>query len=260
MKYLIANTVIYDTESGELTIPGAGLSEGKKLTNTANRILSLLIASPGEVLGRQYLFEQVWESAGHTSSSSSLNQYISILRKTLTSLTDIEESIIVVPKVGFYFSSDIDVQIIETTESISDQKNSTPLPVAMKTLPRRYLWGIMVIIILLLTINIWVWNRNAAHYRYNDLTEIGQLHKCSINTFEHLTSDMRKHLIENVLTSQTDLDALCRTHNAKLMVNIQPSILYGSPGRFFYAYCPLDSENKELIYCDNHYVFNWKVK
>ena len=234
MKYLIAHTVVYDTESGELTIPGAEAPEGKKLTNTANRILSLLIATPGAVLERQYLLEQVWESAGHTSSSSSLNQYVSILRKTLTSLTDIEETIIVVPKVGFFFSSDIDVQIIDTTEGVT--------------------------IVVLLIANIWVWRKEQPNQRHDELTMIGHLGKCSVNTFEHLSGDMRKHLIDVLLSAQPSLKEKCALHAAQLMVNIQPNVFYGSRGRIFYAFCPLDSENNTVIYCENHYAFNWEMK
>ncbi|XSB54183.1 winged helix-turn-helix domain-containing protein [Enterobacter ludwigii] len=259
MKYLIAHTVVYDTESGELTIPGAEAPEGKKLTNTANRILSLLIATPGVVLERQYLLEQVWESAGHTSSSSSLNQYVSILRKTLTSLTDIEETIIVVPKVGFFFSSDIDVQIIDTTEGVTELENISPRRVRKKRFPQRYIWATVGIVVLLVA-NIWVWRKEQPNQRYDELTMIGHLGKCSVNTFEHLSGDMRKHLIDVLLSAQPSLKEKCALHAAQLMVNIQPNVFYGSRGRIFYAFCPLDSENNTLIYCENHYAFNWEMK
>ncbi len=76
----------------------------KKITKTANRILTLLIESHGHVVEREHLLEQVWESHGLVSSNGSLNQYISILRKTLTSLTDIEDIIVSIPKVGFIIS------------------------------------------------------------------------------------------------------------------------------------------------------------
>ena len=128
MKYLIANRVIYDSESGELVVKEPGNEQSKRLTNTANRILSLLIASPGRVLERDYLLDKVWEEAGHPGSSSSLSQYISILRKTLTSLIFIEEIIIAVPKVGFYFSPEIAVELQNDEEMVS----TTPLPVSLR--------------------------------------------------------------------------------------------------------------------------------
>ena len=258
MKYLIASKVIYDTESGELTLPGAELPEAQKLTNTANRILSLLIASPGEVLERHYLLEQVWESAGHTGSSSSLNQYISILRKTLTSLTDIEESIIVVPKVGFYFSADIDVQPLDQPYAPPSKEDAFPAK-KTRSMPLKYS-GAALLILVLVVANVWIWNQPKINERYSRVTEIGTLEKCTITTYEHLSTDERKRVHEVLLTAQPELNEKCLKHTAQVMVNIQPSVFYGSSGRMFYSFCPVDPEDKTLAYCENHYAFNWKMK
>ncbi len=258
MKYLIASKVIYDTESGGLTIPGTELPDTQKLTPTANRILSLLIATPGTVLERQYLLEEVWESAGHTGSSSSLNQYISILRKTLTSLTDIEESIIVVPKVGFYFSTDIGIEPLEEASSPSSS-NATPTKKTRRSLPLKYA-APGGIILALFVANLWIWTQPEPDERYSMLTEIGTLEKCSIQTYEHLSPDARKRLYEVLLSAQPNLNEKCSIQSSRVMVNIQPSVFYGSRGRIFYSFCPLDSENEMLDYCENHYAFNWKLK
>ncbi|MCG5126889.1 winged helix-turn-helix domain-containing protein [Enterobacter mori] len=259
MKYLIASKVIYDTENGELTFPGAELPEAQKLTNTANRILSLLIASPGQVLERHYLLEQVWESAGHTGSSSSLNQYISILRKTLTSLTDIEESIIVVPKVGFYFSADIDVQLLDQPYAPPSGEDAVPENKKTRSMPLMYS-GAALLILVLVVANVWIWTQPKINERYSSRTEVGKLEKCTITTYEHLSTDERQRVHEVLLTAQPELSEKCLKHTAQMMVNIQPSVFYGSSGRIFYSFCPVDPENETLVYCENHYVFNWKMK
>lgn len=259
MKYLIAGKVIYDTENGELTLPGAELPEAQKLTNTANRILSLLISSPGEVLERQYLLEHVWESAGHAGSSSSLNQYISILRKTLTSLTDIEESIIVVPKVGFYFSADIEVQPLDQPSGSSSRDDTVASNGKTRSLALQYS-GAALVILLLLVANVWVWNSPKNNERFSTVTEVVRFEKCSIATYEHLSTDERKRLIEVLLSAEPELHEKCSKHTAQVMANIQHSVFYGSSGRLFFSFCPLDSENKTPAYCENHYAFNWKIK
>ncbi|AVH17542.1 helix-turn-helix domain-containing protein [Enterobacter sp. SGAir0187] len=74
MKYLIANRVICNSESGELMVNELGSEQSKSLTNTANRLLSLLIACPGKVFGFDYLLDKVWEETGQFSSNSSLSQ------------------------------------------------------------------------------------------------------------------------------------------------------------------------------------------
>lgn len=70
---------------------------------------------------REHLLEQVWESHGLVSSNGSLNQYISILRKTLTSLTDIEDIIVSIPKVGFIISQDIEILQLEENKILANE-------------------------------------------------------------------------------------------------------------------------------------------
>ncbi|MEI4896350.1 hypothetical protein Q8G71_34215, partial [Klebsiella pneumoniae] len=55
------------------------------------------------------------------SSNGSLNQYISILRKTLTSLTDIEDIIVSIPKVGFIISQDIEILQLEENKILANE-------------------------------------------------------------------------------------------------------------------------------------------
>ena len=173
MKYLIANRVIYDSESGELVVKEPGNEQSKRLTNTANRILSLVIASPGRVLERDYLLDKVWEEAGHPGSSSSLSQYISILRKTLTSLIFIEEIIVAVPKVGFYFSPEIAVELQNDEEMVS----TTPLPVSLRkaaTKDKKNLWLIAAIAFLLLA-NLWILSQKQGSPRFAAEYSIGEI-------------------------------------------------------------------------------------
>ncbi|HBZ4239985.1 TPA: transcriptional regulator, partial [Klebsiella pneumoniae] len=77
--------------------------------------------SHGHVVEREHLLEQVWESHGLVSSNGSLNQYISILRKTLTSLTDIEDIIVSIPKVGFIISQDIEILQLEENKILANE-------------------------------------------------------------------------------------------------------------------------------------------
>lgn len=101
MKYLIENKLIYNAESGELIRIDIGVTDKHQLTKTANHILAILIESHGEIVPRQSLLERVWESRGLEASNSSLNQYISILRKKLSSLTGTENIILTNPVLAF---------------------------------------------------------------------------------------------------------------------------------------------------------------
>ncbi|NDJ56486.1 transcriptional regulator [Enterobacteriaceae bacterium 4M9] len=259
MKYLIANKVIYNTELAELTEHGSEASQCKKLTDTANRILSLLMASHGQVLERDFLLKQVWESAGHASSSSSLNQYISILRKTLTSITDIEETIIVVPKVGFFFSSDIDVQPINADE-IPEMTGKTKTAVKKhKPFPVAYTCAALVAVGLVVA-NLWLMAQPKNTARYSKLVELGKLEQCSLYTYESVTPDIHNRLMNILNTINPTLKDKCRTQSANVMLYVQPSVMFGGGGRVFHSYCLVDNKMNETTWCENLYAFNWKMK
>ncbi|HBC6262261.1 MULTISPECIES: transcriptional regulator [Citrobacter] len=258
MKYLIANRVIYDSESGELVVKEPGNEQSKRLTNTANRILSLLIASPGRVLERDYLLDKVWEEAGHPGSSSSLSQYISILRKTLTSLIFIEEIIVAVPKVGFYFSPEIAVELQNDEEMVS----TTPLPVSLRkaaTKDKKNLWLIAAIAFLLLA-NLWILSQKQGSPRFAAEYRIGEIGNCKFTAYEDLSEEVDPQVMNIIRQLQPELELKCARKPAQIMVYFQPSVLYGSHGRFFYSYCPTDKATAKIVYCENYYAFNWKLK
>lgn len=237
----------------------SGPEQSKRLTNTANRILSLLIESPGRVLERDYLLEKVWEDVGHPGSSSSLSQYISILRKTLTSLILIDEVIISVPRVGFYFSQDIAVERLDT-----DDKSTTLKPVSVSTQSARLkdkkpLW-LGAIIVLLLLGNLWIGSKPRSSLRFASLYSIGDIGKCKFTAFNNLSDEMDPQVLKILLHLEPDLEQKCSQNPAQIMVHFQPSVLYGSHGRFFYAYCPTDKKTQKVVYCENHYSFHWEIK
>jgi cholera toxin transcriptional activator len=258
MKYLIANRVIYDSESGELVVNEPGVEQSKRLTNTANRILTLLIASPGRVLERDYLLDKVWEEAGHPGSSSSLSQYISILRKTLTSLILIEEIIIAVPKVGFYFSPEIAVELQHDVE----KNNIAPLPVPSRkpaVRDRKSFWLAAVIVCLLL-VNGWLFTHKEDSPRFAQEDSIGKMGRCNFAAYEHLSDEVDPQVMNIIRQLRPELEQKCSQQPARITVYFQPSVLYGSHGRFFYSYCPTDKATQKIVYCENYYAFNWKLK
>lgn len=258
MKYLIANRVIYDSETGELVVDEPGAGQSKRLTNTANRILFLLIESPGRVLERDYLLDKVWEEAGHAGSSSSLSQYISILRKTLTALIIIDEIIIAVPKVGFYFSPEISVTLLEDTVAISPPA----LPVGQLNpvaADKNYFWLAAIIGFLLLA-NMWLFVQNKDEPRFAESYRIGEIGHCKLTAFEDLAENNDPKVLSLIHQLDPELDEKCAQQPAQIMVHFQRSVLYGSHGRFFYSHCPTNQVTQKLVYCENYYAFNWKQK
>lgn len=273
MKYVIADKVIYDTASGLLTVIGAEDGDDKKLTNTANRILGLLVGARGEVLERAFLLEAVWESVGHTGSSASLNQYISILRKTLTSLIDIEETIIAVPKVGFLLSPDIDVRPCpeDNDGEPSSTDDADALSVADNAAGRgtsarhkgRILWLNIVlgcIVLALIGGCIWQYKNDGDAYHFDRVYGLPALNSCTVQAYDELSAELKEQTIDLLLRQEPGLTARCKKQPAVVTVQIQRSLYFGSRGRLFYAYCPVDSKTGDVMYCESHYVFNWDAK
>ncbi len=83
MLYTFDERVIYDSVNGTLRHINRKADETTQLTIIASKILHHLVLHHGELVTRDTLFTEVWEKAGIVSSSNTLNQYISLLRKTL---------------------------------------------------------------------------------------------------------------------------------------------------------------------------------
>lgn len=109
MVYLIDGMVIYDALNGTLRRTGEKTGEAATLTTIANKILAHLIQHHGQLVTRDTLFDDIWEKEGIVSSSNTLTQYISLLRKTFAHYLGNKDIIVTVPRSGYYFSKDISV-------------------------------------------------------------------------------------------------------------------------------------------------------
>lgn len=116
MIYIISEKIIFNTHDGTLTVDG--INDSVKLTLPAARLLEVLLNNHGKIIERNYLLTEVWDKHGLVGSDSNLNQYISVLRRTLSTL-GIDDFVQTIPKVGFKLNNDITVKydrIITTPE------------------------------------------------------------------------------------------------------------------------------------------------
>ncbi|NUU65969.1 winged helix-turn-helix domain-containing protein [Enterobacteriaceae bacterium BIT-l23] len=248
MKYIIANRVVYDSDAALLICNDVQYHESKKLTNTANRILALLIESRGEVIERQYLLENVWESYGHVGSNGSLNQYISILRKSLASLTDLDDIIIAVPKVGFLFSPDIDVLPWKETVEVSKKRR----------VPLWFLDALLcALIVMVLFLNIDALFKNNLWQPYTKTVKLYQIEKCQIKSYIGIPARAMNKMTEAINRISPYLKERCTHHPALVIVQAQRNVLYGGGGRLFLSFCPLSNGN--VSWCESSYYYNWAL-
>lgn len=248
---MIASKVIYDSETGSLSCSGDSSNEEKKITKTANRILTLLIESHGHVVEREYLLEQVWESHGLVSSNGSLNQYISILRKTLTSLTDIEDIIVSIPKVGFIISQDIEILQLEESKILANEISTKAIK--KMSLSTRFL---LLAIIIALISNIIFFMYSDDNPRYKTAKKLYAIDKCQIQTWANMPENVNETITKAISEIAPELLEQCSKYPAAIFVSLQKSIYQNEDGIVFLSFCPL-RENK-ITHCNNFYHYKWK--
>lgn len=104
MKYLIQQKIQFDAGEGYLISDNGEMIQ---LTRTACLLLVTLLTEQG-VISRNTLLEKVWDAQGQQGSYSSLNQYLSIIRRSFRQL-GLVNIVITVPRKGYQLNPDISV-------------------------------------------------------------------------------------------------------------------------------------------------------
>lgn len=253
MRYLIENETIYDTDSGEVCTTSSGLVTKKKLTNTANCILAVLVASHGKVVERKYLLENVWEEHGLSSSNASLNQYISILRKVLASFLGDVEVIITYPKVGFSLSSDIHIESIDDTKKHFLARGRKTYSNVMNTLNKKTL---IVVFFLVALISGMVYFSSSSKEK-NIKNYLGE---CQLFSNITITEKINNSVLSTLEKVHPDLLETCSNSKANLIVYFNESAIHGKKSGFFTSLCQVDSQTKKTNYCNSVYLYDWSLE
>ncbi|QFI55597.1 winged helix-turn-helix domain-containing protein [Aeromonas simiae] len=266
MRYLIANAVIYDSEAGVLSAYDDPETEEKKLTPTANRILRLLIESYGRAVTREELLTNVWESQGQTASNSSLNQYVSILRKTFATFSSLDGVIVSVPRLGFTISGSISVETLpEQAPSSTPSPVPEPAPMTLtsgqrkKRRERRWVENLMLMVACsVFGVSLYI----AMHHSdalYENTIEFGKLDKCTLYAYTKLPVDVAHRIQQSLDDIYPELPRKCQQRNAKVIFSAQRMVYYGEEGKIFMAYCPQE-DAESVFYCSNKYFYNRVLK
>ncbi|MFI8415317.1 transcriptional regulator [Serratia sp. NPDC078593] len=121
MKYIINLTIVFDLDNRRLSL----YNDERifiELTKPATRLLIELIKNNRINNSREELLNNVWVDYGFTASNAGLNNYISELRKSFTTLEMNREVIITIPKVGFRMDADIQSILATHGREILDEQ------------------------------------------------------------------------------------------------------------------------------------------
>ncbi|CAA0297945.1 transcriptional regulator [Klebsiella oxytoca] len=275
MKYSIVEKIIFDSDSNWIVCrDNDSVLIEKKLSRTASQILAILLANYGELVERDYLLSEVWETRGHHGSNSSLNQYISILRKTLHEMGIPKDCIVSEPKKGFIFSRAVPVAELFSPEPLA-QEDSLPdelpqqvviTPAAIGSLAAGGLrpdrntvinMALWILVAITMIASLFVLNKTRNITSSHEPVKLFTLKNCQVlsDTNHYLSyQTIMKHIIYDI---HPDIEVMCSPANMVVFLKIQPSIYFGHAGRVFLALCTGKPNGNGLTYCDNNYRYQY---
>lgn len=275
MKYRIADKIIFDSESDWIVCrDGDSVLAEKKLTKTAAQILTILLSNYGELVERDYLLSEVWETRGHHGSNSSLNQYISILRKTLNEMGIPKDCIVSEPKKGFFFSRAVDVSAVSPHDILLHDTTPTvevAYPVVVSPEPagkvtthlirakRNYAINIVLGMLIAITLLACFFELDKMQgiSDNHEPVKLFSLQKCQVLSDTDNYVAYQQVMKEIIYDIHPDIEKQCSSENMQVFIRVQPSIFFEHAGRVFIAICAAKAENNELTYCENNYRFNY---
>lgn len=246
MIYKISDTVRFKPADGAIWSIDSP-EQVINLTITNCNLLCMLLNNKGVILSRENILEDIWDKQGLRSSNNTLNQYISILRRTFSLLGIDEEVIKTIPKVGFCFN-----------EAISVAKEYSPVPSeiatresAPKERTQYYFYRVMMSILTLciLALIAYVLSQNKKFSLETSTTGVGQYDTCEIRVLPQYTRGQSRDLLEasNDLIKRNNIKCL----PGKEFISKPES--RGS-GRAFLAECVVDKKRNEYFFCKGYYT------
>lgn len=171
MKIIINDILEFNSDTGVLS-KKAGADDNEpgsvSLTRTAARLLQVLLTHHDEILSRDFLMETVWVKYNLKPSNASLNNNITLLRKSLSELGADASMIITHPKMGIELQCHTTVIDVENSES--------RLPARSHGLRVIILMLCCSIALLMMTmLRIRTPSDDVSHYKF-----IGKIDRCSV--------------------------------------------------------------------------------
>lgn len=259
MVFEIVNIIAFRSEDGamwNIAQPDRKLS----LTAIPARLFSYLLENTDKVIGREELFNNIWNKYGLEPSSNSINQYLSLIRKSLIELGCEEEIIKTYPRIGFYISGervsrcDGDKKILELVADARSPSSSWAHTLFLGYTP--WVVGISFIISILLVTHIIDYEMKKSYYTFpkTALYKIGTIENCPVYSLNNNSSAMasRKEVIANEL-SATQIH--CKEDSIFIF---QPDDHYmeRNKGRAFLSRCTYsDSTLTHFSNCRDLYIY-----
>ncbi|HHH9825357.1 winged helix-turn-helix domain-containing protein [Enterobacter asburiae] len=237
MVYLIDGVVIYDALNGTLRRTSEKVVDAVNLTTIANKILWHLLLHHGELVTRDTLFDEIWEKEGIVSSSNTLTQYISLLRKTFSRYLGNKEVIVTVPRSGYYFSKDITV-----TGNAGNTRWRPQLKLVVT---------VFVILSMMFSGMFFFTSRPTTV----NPRKIGELKGCPVYDISGVKSDVADASSFEVARKALEMNNQICTETTAFYIYAQEALHLHKPARIMFSRCIEWHDERDT--CQNIYYYTW---
>jgi DNA-binding winged helix-turn-helix (wHTH) protein len=263
MRYNINACVIYDTSDGSLTLPGDSAPE-TQLSTTANALLSFFLRHT-DVVSRDEVLKKVWDDNGLTSSNANLNQYLSMLRKTLRRY-EIDHVILTISRGNLQLNPDLRIEKLDpdpapiTQESQPAEAPPRPTEETVSCFGTHqsgmcwYMASAALLLIALLLLALTLVGKEKP--RPISLTPIPNGQCELLASDDMLSSVVKNTYVKNFDAVRQHLKLACKP-GEPLVFFYGDKLQTNGLGRVFLAHCARHSDNA-FSYCDNYFYYSWK--
>ncbi|WP_447887505.1 winged helix-turn-helix domain-containing protein [Serratia fonticola] len=258
MVFTISNMIAFRSEDGamwNIAQPERRLS----FTTIPTRLFTYLLENADRMVSREELLNNIWDKYGLEPSNNSVNQYISLIRKSLSELGCDEEIIKTVPRVGFYIPGETVSYSQETAQSIENSSGAAQPVILQPGLNRRYQYVLLAFSLMIAIVLVLQPFRTALgylDYRFpkSTLYKIGTIATCpvySLNDNSPNTAARKEQLAQELAA----VNAPC-INNEVFIFHSGQHYAYQQSGRAFITRCS-NSDNSLLHFseCKAVYAF-----
>lgn len=194
MVFTIFNMIEFRSEDGamwNIAQPDRRLS----FTTIPTRLFTYLLENADKMVGREELCNNIWNKYGLEPSNNSINQYISLIRKSLSELGCNEEIIKTIPRVGFYISGVFVTYKQETPSSVETTSTEAQSAIDQSRLRRGYKPALFAISLIISTLLVLQPYRSATgdldyHFPQSMLYKIGNIATCPVYALSASSPDV----------------------------------------------------------------------
>ncbi|WP_375055734.1 transcriptional regulator [Zobellella sp. DQSA1] len=265
MLYVINGRLVFNDEDGSIRLSGED-EVFALLPSPASRLLSYFIEHNGRNISRDELLSEVWDKYGLVASGNNLNNYVSMLRRSLSEAGE-NELIVTIPRFGFSFNAGVQVEgggkAVHNSNEFSDSIFGHGVFI-IRDKPYLLKAGLILAMVVLMMLTYLgtkkLWSTEVVEYQVN----LGSIDNCKVYTVigvksAHVHSD---DMLNNVSERLKELKLSC-SQPAEVYYFENADWLWskkgGVKGAYFVAYCPSGfKERAHYSHCENISLYEYQ--